>query len=294
MPRPSFFIVGAPKCGTTSLCHYLNQHPDIFIPDHKELHFFASDLDLPRPFGTEGEYLATFAGTAKRQSGERTTWYLYSTTAARDIHDFNRNAKIIVAVRNPTDMLYSLFRYRRYIGTEKSTSFPHVLAREKQYFVNAHGITKIDPNHVYSCAALYYEQIRRYIETFGSASVHVVVFEDMKDHPEEVYRGILRFLGAGDDFRPSFRHVNKTGRIRSERFQQRIAHLPGPVKRLAYAFPRGIRRPAYRALHRLNTSYAPPPQLDPELRQRLNDDFRPDVERLSALLGRDLTRWCAG
>jgi hypothetical protein len=62
---------------------------------------------------------------------------------------------------------------------------------------------------------------------------------------------------------------------------------------LAYAFPRSIRRPAYKTLHRLNTSYAPPPPLDPELGRRLKDEFRPNVERLSALIGRDLTPWCA-
>ena len=140
---------------------------------------------------------------------------------------------------------------------------------------------------------MYFEQIRRYIETFGSASVHAVVFDDLKDNPEKVYRGILRFLGVSDDFRPVFRNVNQTGRIRSERFQQRIAHLPPALKRLAYAFPRAIRRPAYRGLHRLNTSYAPPPPLEPDLRRRLSEVFRPDVERLSALIGRDLSHWCA-
>ncbi|HEX6112514.1 MAG TPA: hypothetical protein VFZ10_09410, partial [Geminicoccaceae bacterium] len=139
----------------------------------------------------------------------------------------------------------------------------------------------------------YYEQIRRYLETFGSDHVRVVVFDDLKNNPEQVYSGILQFLGVADDFRPAFRNVHRTGRIRSERFQERIAHLPLPLKRLAYAFPRAIRRPAYRALHRLNTSYAPPPPLDPALRRRLSDQFRPDVERLSALLRRDLTHWFA-
>ena len=106
MPRPSFFLVGAPKCGTTSLCHYLRQHPEIFIPEpNKELNFFASDLELPRHFATENEYLGAFACTVKPRCGEGSTWYLYSSTAAREIRDFNRHAKIIISVRNPIDMV---------------------------------------------------------------------------------------------------------------------------------------------------------------------------------------------
>jgi hypothetical protein len=289
--RPSFFLVGAPKCGTTSLCHHLRQHPDIFIPEPKELYFFASDLDVPRFYGTKEEYLKAFAGTSKPQTGEATTWYLYSTTAAREIREFRGDAKIIVAVRNPIDMVYSLFRYRRYIGVEKSKSFADALHQEIAYLSDRRKRTGLDTRRVYTGAAMYYEPITRYVQVFGSAGVHIVVFDDLRDDPQKVCRGILRFLGVDDGFRPAFRHVNKTGRIRSERFQQRIAHLPGPVKRLAYALPQAIRRPAYRALRRLNTSYAPPPPLDPELRQRLNDTFRPDVERLSTLIGRDLTHW---
>jgi Sulfotransferase domain len=293
MPRSSFFIVGAPKCGTTSLYHYLRQHPDIFMPDRKEPCFFGSDLDVPRECKNEDDYLTTFTRTAKPMGGEGTTWYLYSKTAAREIYSFNFKAKIVIVVRNPVDMVYSLFRYRRHGGGEKSSCLSDVLDRENEYLSNLGNQVSIKPDYVYADAARYHDQIRRYVETFGSASVHVVVFDDMKDHPEKVYCGILRFLGVSDHFRPTFRHVNKTGQIRSERFQQRITHPPAPIRRLAYALPQGVRLSAFRALHRLNTSYAVPPPLDPGLRRRLNHEFRPDVERLSALLGRDLTHWCA-
>ena len=293
MTRPTFFLVGAPKCGTTSLCHYLSQHPDIFMLDRKEIHFLTSDLDIPTRYRTESEYLNIFARTTRPHSGEGSTWYLYSTAAAHGIHKLNRHVKIIISLRRPADMVYSLFRFRQYIGVERSSCLENALARESEYLSNLGHKTKVNPSYIYCDAAMYYRHVERYIEIFGSTSVHVVLFDELKNDPEKVYQGILQFLGVRGDFRPAFTHVNKTGRIRSEGFQQFIAHLPGPVKRLAYAVPRGIRRPAYRALHRLNTSYAPPSPLDPELLRCLSNQFRPDVERLSALIGRNLTHWCA-
>ena len=293
MAGPSFFLVGAPKCGTTSLCHYLRQHPDIFIPDQKELNFFASDLDMPRYYRNVWDYLKPFGDTAKTVSGEATTWYLYSRTAAQEIRDFNRAAKIIIALRQPTDMIYSLFRHRRYVGLERFERFSQVLEREANYISNLNGGLNVKTNLIYSDAAMYHSQIEKYIEIFGHANVHIALFDDIENNPQDVYRGMLGFLGVSDDFRPSFCNVNKTGRIRSERLRQQLDHPPAAVQRLAYALPRRIRRTAYWTLRRLNVSYAPPPPLDRALRRRLNDKFRPDVERLSALIGRDLTHWFA-
>ena len=291
MAGPSFFLVGAPKCGTTSLCHYLRQHPDIFIPDQKELHFFASDLDIARYYSTTSEYMYQFASTSKSIAGEGTTWYLYSKKAAKEIQSFNATAKIIISIRRPTDLVYSLFRHRRYCGVEKSKSLAYVLEREKSYIADIRKAMSVDERYIYSGAAMYYEQVRRYLETFGSENVYMVIFDDIKQNPEDTYRGMLRFLGVSDGFRPSFRNVNKTGRVRSERLRQRLDHPPGVVKSMAYALPQRVRRKAYWALRRLNISYGPPPPLDPELRRRLDDEFRPDVESLSALIGRDLTHW---
>lgn len=293
MPRPSFFLVGAPKCGTSSLCHYLRQHPEIFIPRKKELHFFAQDLELPRYFGSLDEYLDVFDGDDRQHAGEGTPWYLYSRTAAEEIRRFNPQAKVLISIRSPVDMVYSLFRFRRYTGLEQSKSLVEVLERERAYLSGTGKSDRITPNVIYAAAAMYTEQIGRFLDAFGPDNVHVVFFEELEGDPHRVYRGVLRFLGASEDFRPDFRNVNRTGRIRSERFQQRIAHLPPRLKRVAYAFPRAIRRPTYRALCRLNTSYAPPPPLEPDLRRRLVDQFRPDVERLGALLGRDLGHWVA-
>ena len=110
MPIPNFFIVGAPKCGTTALCEYLKYHPNVFMSTPKEPHYFAEDFERYRHVKTEDKYLALFGDCNDRHLmiGEASVFYLRSTRAVSLIRDFNPDAKIIVMLRNPVDMVYSL------------------------------------------------------------------------------------------------------------------------------------------------------------------------------------------
>jgi hypothetical protein len=190
-------------------------------------------------------------------------------------------------IRNPVDAIYSLFRFRLYVGTEHAASLAEALAKERVHMGRQVGAS-IEPLNLYQEVYMYYAQIYRYFDVFTPARVHVVVYDDMQRDMANTFCGILEFLEVDSSFRPRFVNVNKTGKLRSRSLQHIISCGPTPLKRLAYMLPRAIRRPAYKALHRLNTSYAPPPSLDPDLRARLKS-----VERLSALIGRDLTHWTA-
>ena len=106
--RPDFFIVGAPKCGTTALYEYLRQHPAVFMPFHKEPLFFGDDLT--RRYGrlTLHDYMRLFKDAKPGQRvGEASAWYLYSRSAAAEIKAYAPDAQIIVMVRNPVDMMYA-------------------------------------------------------------------------------------------------------------------------------------------------------------------------------------------
>jgi hypothetical protein len=106
MPYPNFFIVGAPKSGTTALHTYLGMHPEVFMGP-KEAHFFAPDVRI-EPLDSD-KYFEGFVGAeGKACIGEASVFYLYPEKAAAAIHEFNPNAKIIVMLRNPVDLLYSL------------------------------------------------------------------------------------------------------------------------------------------------------------------------------------------
>src|SRR5438034_1403974 len=128
--KPTFFLVGAPKCGTTALYAYLQKHPGLFLPP-KEQHFFGSDLYPPERPHDEADYLRPFASApAGVQLGEASVWYLYSRLAAQEIKRFSPEGRIIVSLRNPVDMIYSLHSHVTWAGIERVQPFERAIRME--------------------------------------------------------------------------------------------------------------------------------------------------------------------
>src|SRR3954468_20052709 len=105
---PDFFLVGAPRRGTTALCNYLRMHPEVFVCSPKEPTYFGRDL-APKRFPTLESYRALFANTGSAtRVGDGSVAYLASDSAAEEIHAFNPNAAILIMLRNPVELIYSL------------------------------------------------------------------------------------------------------------------------------------------------------------------------------------------
>ncbi len=302
MRIPDFFIVGAPKCGTTAMWHYLRQHPDIFMPSAKELPFLGSDLAI-RPRLTRRQYLAHFADArAERRIGSSWVLHLCSRLAAQEIRDFSASADIVIMLRNPVEMLHSLHAQLVYSGQEIITDFGAAVdadARRRQ------GTGRVSRRAkrtgwtdllIYREHVQYADQVDRYFDVFGRERVHVVVYDDLAADVEQTYRRAARFLGVADDFTPQFGVVNPNKESRS-RALQNLLRPPVPVRIAAYAvLPASIRRGVSRIMQRVrdaNTTYATRQPVDADLRQRLCAEFAPEVERLSERLSRDLTHWVA-
>ena len=221
MSRPDFFVVGAPKCGTTSLYEYLRQHPDIAMSSRKEPHFFAPDLLWRWDWRIDNEkrYLALFAeaGNAHR-IGEASTWYLYSREAPNLIRDFAPEAKIIAMVRNPVDMLFSHYWHCLRRGTEDLVDFGAALEAEEDRR-NGRRIPEAAPfvdALLYRTLPRYAEQLGRYFDTFGREQVLVVILDDLAQDASREYRRVLRFLGVDENFAPAFVRANTaTSKIRT-------------------------------------------------------------------------------
>jgi hypothetical protein len=302
--KPDFFIVGAPKSGTTSLATYLREHPQIFMPVEKEQHFFGSDLIIrpgllrnPRWDSLEG-YLREFAGAGQAQRvGEASVWYLASQNAAREIHEFDRNASIIISLRNPVDMLYSLHSQLLYACEEDLEDFREALDAEedRRQGKRIPAATVYVNSLFYRHNARYSEHVRRYFEYFGRERVLVVLFEDLKNDQLGTYRRILEFLGVDSNFKPDLRIENPNKRIRSRRLYEFLSKPPRFLEPLANLLARlSPAREMVRWIHhRLNTSYEPRAPLNPDLRRELTLEFSPEAERLSDLLQRDLRHWLA-
>jgi hypothetical protein len=298
MRKPDFFIVGAPKCGTTAMNDYLKQHPEIFIPEAKELHFFGTDLEFNRPRRTQEEYLSYFAGVkSEKRVGEASVWYLYSRNAANEMKRFSPSADIIIMLRNPVDVLYSQHSQFLYNGNEDIIDFESALnaGDDRKKGLRIPHTASFVEGLFYRETAKYTPQIQRYLDVFDWENVHIIIFDDFKSDTAKTYRETLRFLEVSLDFQPDFEVVNPNKRVRSIVLRY-FYQPPAQTKRWlwlvkAFLMPRSVRRALRQGLKQYNTIYVPRPPLDPELRKRLQTEFAPEVERLSQLLGRDLTHW---
>ncbi len=282
--HPNLFLVGAPKCGTSALHDYLAQHPDVFMSDPKEPHYFCTDLAAPFAIRDRGTYEALFAGAFAPVVGESSATYLYSAVAAQGILEAYPEGRIIVMLRNPLEMLPSLHSQKRVNGTEECASFAEALEAEKRRKTGELEAQGAFP--YYYDTAYYSEQLARYQARFPAAQLHVIVFDDFKRDVRTVYAGVLAFLGL-PPFTPNFKLVNRNKRIRSRALHTFLQNPRSPVNRL----PKPFGTLTYKTLDKLNSAVGIRPVLEPDIREQLKRDFAPEVGRLGELLGRDLSGW---
>ena len=306
-PKPNFFIVGAPKCGTTALHEYLQHHPDAYLPYYKEPHYFGSDLVGSRFMQFRDEprkYLKLFRDVrGEARIGESSPWYLVSRAAAAEIHRYDPGAKIIIMLRNPIDMMYSLWSQFRYSGNEQIEDFEEALAAEaerragRQIRRAAHCITGLH----YRRMTRFSEQVQRYFDCFGREGVMVIIFDDFRADTAGVYRAVLEFLELDTDVKVKFgvRNPNKEVRLAwlqkliiSSGFslmllKDRLTYLATTSALLPYSY----RTRAVEGVIAAYSRYERRSPLTSKTRQRLAQELTNEVEKLSALLDRDLSHW---
>jgi Sulfotransferase family len=271
---PNFFIAGAPKSGTTSLYHYLDQHPQIYMSPVKEPNYFASEIRLenfserlrPRAehsadplwaylngpmrekrFGglvTEWpDYLKLFREVEGQKAiGEASVCYLWSESAASNIRRTIPNARIILVLRNPVDMAFSM-----YLHTLRSLGTRHTFREAIERGLEQRG-GEIDFWNPFLDMGLYYQQVKRYLETFPEGRVRIYWYEEYQSEPARMLADIFRFLEVDPSFSPDM----------SKRYLEA----------------------------------GTPEAIDPADRALLIEFYKDDVLKLANLLERDLSSWC--
>jgi hypothetical protein len=300
--RPDVFLVGGPRCGTTAMTHYLATHPDIYMA-RKEMHFFGKDLHFgPRFYRRNLEaYLAEFnARDGQSHGAEASVWYLLSTQAAAEIKAFHPDARIIIMLREPTALVHSMYYTFRLDGNEPLPTFEEALAAEEMRRAGQ-GLSRqtyFAQGLIYRDIPRYTEQVQRYFETFGRERVHVIIYDDLAADTETVYRETLDFLGVDPSIiRTDFRVINEGDRgVKSPALRACLAD--SLIRSTTVAIARRLPRPIFTALQsveswlwKANGRVEPHPPLAAGLRAQLKREFAPEIERLSLLLGRDLTHW---
>ncbi len=279
---PDFFIAGAARSGTTSMFTVLKQHPEIFVSVLKEPHYFGSDLPRqPHTVRDREVYLSFFADAAEWQkTGEGSVWYLLSKQAAAEIKERCPDARILIMLRNPVDMIGSLHSLYLRTGNEELDDVEAAIAAEsdRRRGLSIPRAAYFPEGLIYTEAATYTAKVRRFLDAFGAAAVKIVIFDDFVADGPAVYRDTLSFLGVDPEFEPSWDLRAANAAMRPDVLKQ-LRKLPPELRRVMRGSGRrhlGKNKPMSR-----------------QFRSRLAERCAPDVEELSALIGRDLGPWCA-
>lgn len=284
MTLPTFFIIGAAKAGTTSLHHYLEQHPEVQMSAVKETNFFAGPPNgIPYPFGRVDDLrdYETLFDPAFAVRGEASPSY---TTAPRRagvpqrIKEMVPGARFIYLVRDPIDRLVSQYQMLVTNGKER-LSFREVLAR----------LDTADPHSFYlTCQSFYGRQLELYLEEFQQERILVLDQAQLQGNRELTLESAFEFLGVDPGFRsPAFESELLKGGERP-RYPRRLKPaLRTPLKML----PPGFRNRLRTSFERSFLSPVPRPELEPAERDRLRELFAPDAVRLRELTGLRFETW---
>lgn len=200
--KVNFFIVGAPKCGTTTLHDSLSKHPSFDFGRTKEPHCFTSDLNLKGNVRLEDyEKGYSFNDYEKTVFGDASVMHLYSQEAAQNIFSYNQKSKIMIMIRDPVGFIQSYHHEQVYNGNETVLDLDKAwrlsLDRKKQRKVPSSCPDGKLLN--YKEVALFDVQINRYLELFGPENILLCTLDELKNSPRELYLKILRFVGVDDD-----------------------------------------------------------------------------------------------
>ncbi len=298
--RPNFFIVGAPKCGTTALVEYLRGHPEIFLCEPKEPNFFNRDFDYYHsgdPDSIDG-YLSLFDDANESHSaiGEASVWYLHSQVAAERIAEFDPNARIIAMVRNPIELASALHRQLLYVLDEEVQDFERAwdLQEERRSGRSIPARCRQPAFLQYQAVASLSWQIERFQSRFPAEQIRLIPFDDFAKDTQATYRSTLDFLGLEDDGRSDFEPVNESKVHLSQTLSRFTQRPPGALMRVANSMKRVLGISQLGILERIrsvNKETRKREPIPPAFLAKLRNAFRPEVERLGGMLGRDLSHW---
>jgi hypothetical protein len=279
--HPDFIIIGAFKAGTTSLHHYFDQHPEVFMTIVKEPNFFSFDPNNPFHVGegkdlfkvkTLTEYERLFStAPASAKKGEASPSYFMSPLAPARIHQTLPKCKLILSLRNPVERAYSAYQ---------------MAVREGRTTVRVEDVDLTCDRRM--LGSLYSEPLVRYLDLFDNDSFRVVLFDDLRRDANAIMQNLFDFIGVAEyhdiDTGYKFNPGGLPRRWMLHRLLNAIKKIPG----IQNYTPRYIRSMVARIRDR-NLKKAQP--LSPDIKVKWLSYFRDDILRTQDLIGRDLGHW---
>ncbi len=301
--QPNFLIIGAAKAGTTSLYHYLRQHPQIFLPDNKEPHYFSfaerkylefgnKKYKLPKYSFDWYSYLKLFESADAKKSvaiGEASVSYLCSASAPHNIRKRLPNVKMIAVLRNPVERAFS-----HYLMGVRDQWAPATFAEALSLEDEEAATPRTNPvafNHCYKRMGLYGDQIERYRSIFEKEQLRIYLYEDLLSNPTKLISDIFQYLGVDSMFCPDIRQrENAYANARFKWLRRIITHAP-PTSAQRSLIRRTVPKTLRDKIRRYSMKSDVKPSINKREKEVLIDFFRRDVEKVETIIGRDLTHW---
>ena len=280
---PDFIIIGAGKCGTTSLQDYLNQHPQIYICPQKETFFFMPEEPRAkhRSWGAITrfeDYSALFKDAPERSViGEISTNYYAYPESAQLIYNQIPGVKILAILRDPAERAFSSYQMRVRGGIEND-NFDRVIASQNNQHIER---------------GFYYAQLLPYFETFQPENIKICLYDDLCKDSVGFMQDVFRFVGVDDQFIPDMSKRGREGGLPKNKTLNNLLKKPNPLRNsvasvLKLFMPLEVRQKIRNNLLKKNIYKA---RLSPENRQELIEIYRDDILKLQDLIDRDLSSW---
>ena len=285
--KVDFFIVGAPKAGTTSLYHYLNEHPQVEMSSQKEPDYF-SDKAIQEQgmyygknrINTLEKYESLFTKKKEVIYGEGSVSYLFYENVAEEIKKYNSNAKIIVMLRNPIDRAFSHYLMDYRLGLV-SDSFEDIINKKSKH-KNAHLFYQ-----QYIEVSEYAKQIQRYVNVFIPDNVLLIDYEDFKKNVSGTVDVVYGFLNISTEFAADVNTKHNTFTMPKNKGIRFIYSFVFLRKSLAFMFPKSVVKNIRNLLFKADKK----PKLLKETRSQLKQFFSNDVKVLGEILDKDYSKW---
>ncbi len=299
----AFFIVGAPRCGTTAMSRYLKKHPNICFSDPKETHFFLFADKTANPTKLREEFLSAFFPDLSDDTtmiGDGSVSTLYSSDAIQQIQRTFRSPKFIVMLRDPVDMMRSYHGRLLHLRQEDEKDFQTAWALQEERKSGRRIPRKCSDPRV-----LQYGEIARLghyssqlLKLVGNENCMPIFFDDFLADTLSTYKSVLAFLDLPYDGRETFDRKNSVRTFKSGLLQSLYSGpLMRPVANQLMKNPvraakiQRAMRPYRKKMKKINSYEAAPPALTPQFKQELSRYFSEDVGQLGAVFGRNLEHW---